>query len=71
MDEIIYRYVEQDQDPQTISASGIDKDTVENIIKLINRNEFKRRQAPVGPRIGQRAFGKDRRYPITSGYILK
>lgn len=68
LDEIIDRYVEQDQDADTICEAGFNRDTVDHIIRLINRNEFKRRQAPVGVRISQRAFGKDRRYPITSGY---
>lgn len=68
LDEILDRYVDQDQDPTAIYAAGLDKETVNRVIKMVNRNEYKRRQAPVGIRITQRAFGKDRRYPITSGY---
>ena len=47
---------------------GLDKDTVNHVVSMINANEYKRRQAPIGIRTTQRAFGKDRRYPITSGY---
>lgn len=71
LDEILARYVEQDQDPQGIYAAGFDKKTVDKVIHLVNRNEYKRRQAPIGIRTTQRAFGKDRRYPITSGYHRK
>ena len=68
LDQIIHLYIELDQSPEMIYATGIDKATVDRIIKMINRNEYKRRQAPVGIRTTTRAFGKDRRYPITSGY---
>lgn len=69
LDDIIERYVDRDEAPETIYAAGFDKDTVNHVIRLINRNEYKRRQAPIGTRLSQRAFGKDRRYPITSGYL--
>ncbi len=68
LDEILVRYIELDQSAEMITAAGIDQKTVEKVIKMINRNEYKRRQAPPGIRITQRAFGKDRRYPITSGW---
>ncbi len=68
LDEILIRYIELDQSPEMIYETGIDKTIVDSVIKMINRNEYKRRQAPVGIRITQRAFGKDRRYPITSGW---
>lgn len=68
LDEILDRYVEKDQDPRNIYAAGLDKDTVNRVVTLLNANEYKRRQAPIGIRTTQRAFGKDRRYPITSGY---
>ncbi len=48
--------------------TGFDEDTVRKVIKLVDINEYKRRQAPVGPRITSRNFGKDRRYPITCGF---
>ena len=68
LDEILDRYIDLDQDPTTLHEAGLDKETVNKVIKMINRNEYKRRQAPIGIRVSQRAFGKDRRYPITSGY---
>lgn len=68
LDAIIDLYVDQDQAPHVIIDKGFDADTVNHIVKLINRNEYKRRQAPPGIRTSNRAYGKDRRYPITSGY---
>ena len=68
LDEILARYIDNDEDPTEICKAGLDKETVNKVVKMINLNEYKRRQAPVGVRITQRAFGKDRRYPITSGY---
>jgi NAD+ synthase (glutamine-hydrolysing) len=69
LDAIINLYIEQDKDPDEIIKQGYDRETVLHIVKLINRNEYKRRQAPPGIRTCNRAFGKDRRYPITSGYF--
>lgn len=69
LDEILERYIAKDEDITTISAAGFDAQTVKNVVRMINRNEYKRRQAPIGIRITERAFGKDRRYPITSGYF--
>ncbi len=70
LDQILFRYIELDQSPEMICAAGIDKNIVNKVIKMIIYNEYKRRQAPVGIRITQRAFGKDWRYPITSGWKL-
>ena len=61
-------YVEQDKSVSDLVAAGFDEATVRKVIKLVDINEYKRRQAPVGPRITSRNFGKDRRYPITSGF---
>lgn len=69
LDQIIERYVEQDQEIDTIVAHGFDRATVVKVAKMIRRNEYKRRQAPPGVRITIRAFGRDRRYPITSGFV--
>ncbi|PHQ81080.1 MAG: NAD+ synthase [Coxiella sp. (in: Bacteria)] len=69
LDAIIDLYVDKDQDPPAIIARGFDEAIVLKVVKMINRNEYKRRQAPPGIRISDRAFGKDRRYPITSGYF--
>lgn len=68
LDAIVEMYVEDDCSPAEIMAAGYDEQDVKRVITLIDRNEYKRRQAPVGVRITHRGFGKDRRYPITSGY---
>jgi NAD+ synthase (glutamine-hydrolysing) len=71
LDPILEMYIEQDLCAADIVAKGYDEKTVQWVIGLVNRNEYKRRQAPPGVRISQRAFGRDRRYPITSGYDRK
>jgi NAD+ synthase (glutamine-hydrolysing) len=68
LDPILQRYVEQDQGVAEIVAAGFDADTVRRVTRLVDRNEYKRRQAPPGVRISRRAFGRDRRYPLTSGF---
>ena len=68
LDAILERYVERDQSPEEIVAQGFDSATVERVCAMVIRNEYKRRQAAPGVRITRRAFGRDRRYPITSGY---
>ncbi|MFN2338624.1 MAG: NAD+ synthase [Gammaproteobacteria bacterium] len=69
LDPILEAYVEQDHSIAEIIAMGFEADTVRRIATLVDRNEYKRRQAPPGVRITRRAFGRDRRYPITSGYL--
>lgn len=68
LDRILELYVEQDYCRDEIVAAGFDLETVTRVIRLVDRNEYKRRQAPPGVRITRRAFGRDRRYPLTSGY---
>jgi len=68
LDPILERYVERDQSPEAIIAAGFDAVTVRRVAAMVDRNEYKRRQATPGVRITRRAFGRDRRYPITSGY---
>ncbi len=68
LDPILERYIEQDMGVEQIIAAGFDAAAVQRVTGLVDRNEYKRRQAPPGVRITQRAFGRDRRYPITSGY---
>ncbi|WP_029521372.1 NAD+ synthase [Persephonella sp. IF05-L8] len=68
LDQIIYYYVEEDLPAEDITKLGFDKESVEKVIKMIDRNEYKRRQAPIGIRITKRGFGKDRRMPITNKY---
>ena len=68
LDPILEAYIEKDQSPAQIVSAGYDAVVVDRVIGLVNRNEYKRRQAPPGVKITQRAFGRDRRYPITSGF---
>ncbi|MCB1859918.1 MAG: NAD(+) synthase, partial [Gammaproteobacteria bacterium] len=68
LDEILQRYVESDQGVDEIVAAGFERELVKRITRLVDRNEYKRRQAPPGVKITQRAFGRDRRYPLTSGF---
>ncbi len=68
LDEIIERYVERDESLDQIVDAGFDADVAFRVIRLIDINEYKRRQAPEGVRISKRGFGRDRRYPITHGW---
>lgn len=68
LDAILERYVEQEQSPEQIIADGFEPATVKRVIASVDSNEYKRRQAAPGVRITPRAFGRDRRYPITSGF---
>jgi NAD+ synthase (glutamine-hydrolysing) len=68
LDAIMEAYMERNRSPQEIIAKGFRREDVERVVKLIKRNEYKRRQAPIGVRITERGFGKDWRYPITSKY---
>ena len=68
LDPILRMYIEEDQAPEVIIEQGYEQAVVYRVVAMVNRNEYKRRQAPPGVRITQRAFGRDRRYPITSGY---
>ena len=68
LDRIITGYVEQDRSPGELVESGLPADVVERVVRMIDRNEYKRRQSPPGVRITPKAFGKDRRLPITNRY---
>ena len=68
LDAIIESYMERDESPRQIIARGYAEADVRKVVGMLKRNEYKRRQAPVGIRVTQRGFGKDWRYPITSGY---
>jgi NAD+ synthase (glutamine-hydrolysing) len=68
LDAIIELYVEKDMSAIAIANKGFDEVTVKRVVNLINKSEYKRRQAPPGVRITDRGFGKDRRYPITNKY---
>lgn len=69
LDPILEKYVEKDLSVQEIMAAGFDEQTIYHIINLVFRNEYKRRQAAPGPRVSPRAFGRERRFPITSGFL--
>ncbi len=71
LDEILQRYVEHDQSIEDMIADGLDENSVRKVVSLIDRNEYKRRQAAPGIKISNRAFGRDWRYPITSGFGRK
>ena len=70
LDEILELYVEQDQSAKAIMDKGYTEADVKRVLRLVDLNEYKRRQSPVGVRLTQRGFGRDRRYPITNGWPL-
>ncbi|MBH0202845.1 MAG: NAD+ synthase [Nitrospira sp.] len=71
LDPILRAYVEEDRSLADIVEAGFDRATVSRVIRMVDVSEFKRRQAPIGVKITHRAFGKDRRMPITNGYRIK
>jgi NAD+ synthase (glutamine-hydrolysing) len=68
LDPILKAYVEEDRRVEEIVKMGFDPETVQRVIRMVDRTEYKRRQAPPGVRITQRAFGRDRRLPITNRF---
>ncbi len=68
LDPILQAYVEEDVLPEELVARGAPPDAVERAVRLVERSEYKRRQAPPGVKITPRAFGRDRRLPITNAY---
>lgn len=68
LDQILNLYVERDFSADAIVAEGFSRADVDRAVRLVDINEYKRRQAPIGVRISERGFGKDRRYPITNGW---
>ncbi len=68
LDRIIQLHLEQNLSADAIAAQGIDLATVTRVLELIKRSEYKRRQGAIGPKVSARAFGKDWRYPISSGW---
>jgi len=71
LDPIIEAYVEEDRSSEAIVAQGYPEETVRRVAKLVDRSEYKRRQAPPGIKVTPRAFGRDRRLPITNRYTEK
>ncbi|MBN1126806.1 MAG: NAD+ synthase [Sedimentisphaerales bacterium] len=68
LDRVLKGYVEDDKSRQELLAEGLDEETVKRVIRLVDRNEYKRRQCPPGVKITPKAFGKDRRMPIVNRF---
>ncbi len=68
LDAILLRHVDQEQSREEIVSAGFDAATVDKVLKLVRIGEWKRHQAAPGPKVSRRAFGRERRYPITNGY---
>lgn len=68
LDAILESYIEQDKSAEVIIGEGFARDDVMRVLRLVDVNEYKRRQAPIGVRVTQRGFGRDRRYPVTNGW---
>ncbi len=66
LDQILEHYIERDASAEAIIAMGFDRDLVVRVVRMVDINEYKRRQAPIGTRVTERGFGRDRRYPITN-----
>jgi NAD+ synthase (glutamine-hydrolysing) len=68
LDAILLRHVDQEQSRAEIVAAGFDPDMVDQVLRMVRVNEWKRHQAAPGPKVSRRAFGRERRYPISNGY---
>ncbi|ASP38927.1 NAD+ synthase [Bacterioplanes sanyensis] len=68
LDDILQRYIENDDSADDIIRAGFDAEVVHRVLRLVDINEYKRRQAPIGVRVTRRGFGRDRRYPVTNGW---
>ena len=68
LDPILYAYIEEDMSQDDIIGKGFDAEVVAKVIRLVDFNEYKRRQGAIGPRISSRAFSRERRYPIMNGW---
>ncbi|HET6396883.1 MAG TPA: NAD+ synthase, partial [Pseudoxanthomonas sp.] len=68
LDGILRRHVDQEQSREEIVAAGYDAAVVDKVLRLVRVSEWKRHQAAPGPKVSRRAFGRERRYPISSGF---
>ncbi|ENU99238.1 NAD+ synthase [Acinetobacter variabilis] len=68
LDAILYAYIEEDLSQDDIIAKGFEAEVVKKVIRLVDINEYKRRQGAIGPRISSRSYGRERRYPIVNGW---
>ena len=71
LDPILHAYVEEDRSVEEMVALGYPEETVLRVARMVDRAEYKRRQAPPGVKVTARAFGRDRRLPITNRYVEK
>ena len=70
LDQILEMYIEDDMSAQTIIEAGFEAEVVNKVVRMVDLNEYKRRQSAIGPRVTPRGFGKDRRYPITNKWEI-
>ncbi|MEC7119799.1 MAG: NAD+ synthase [Pseudomonadota bacterium] len=70
LDALLHGYIEQDLSAVQLAAQGFDVDLIKKVLQLVDRNEYKRRQAVIGSKISTRAFGRERRYPIVNGWKI-
>ena len=68
LDAVLFRYIDQEQSRDEIIAAGFAPETIDLVLELVRLSEWKRHQAAPGPKVSRRAFGRERRYPITNGY---
>ncbi len=71
LDGILRLYIEGDKSYKDIVSAGFDEETVAKVLRMVDINEYKRRQAPIGTKVSRRAFGRERRYPIVNGWNVK
>jgi NAD+ synthase (glutamine-hydrolysing) len=70
LDQVLELYIEKDFSALAIVKAGFDEAMVHKVLRLVDINEYKRRQSPIGVRLTQRGFGRDRRYPITNAWHI-
>ena len=68
LDQVLEAYIEHERSPEEMAASGMDQEVVHRVVRMVDSAEYKRRQAPPGVKITPKAFGRDRRFPITNAY---
>lgn len=71
LDGILRLYIEEDRSFKDIVSKGYDEDTVAKVLRMVDINEYKRRQAPIGTKVSARAFIRERRYPIVNGWQVR
>ena len=69
LDALLFRYIDQEQSREEIVVAGFAPETVDQVLHLVRISEWKRHQAAPGPKVSRRAFGRERRYPITDAWV--